>query len=52
VAQRDAPTVREFVRDLERNNYRWSVLVQEIVHSTPFQMRTAAGNDTATATQQ
>jgi len=52
VAERDAPTVRELVRDLEKNNYRWSVLVQEIVHSTPFQMRTAAGGETATVTQQ
>lgn len=42
VTERDAPAVRQFVRDLEKNNYRWSGLVQEIVHSTPFQMRTAA----------
>jgi hypothetical protein len=47
VTERDAPTIRELVRDLEKNNYKWSVLVQQIVHSTPFEMRTAA--DTAPA---
>ena len=41
VTERDAPTVRELVRDLEKKNYKWSVLIQEIVHSAPFGMRTA-----------
>jgi len=50
VTERDAPTVRELVRDLEKTNYKWSVLVQQIVHSTPFQMRTAAGNENTPAT--
>src|SRR5439155_225053 len=51
VTERDAPTVRELVRDLEKNEYRWSTLVQQIVRSTPFQMRTAAGlQTTGTAT--
>jgi mono/diheme cytochrome c family protein len=50
VTERDGPIVREFVRDLEKKDYKWSVLVQQIVHSTPFQMRTAAGTDAAPAT--
>jgi hypothetical protein len=49
VTERDAPIVRELVRDLEKNDYRWSELVQQIVRSTPFQMRTAAGPETTTA---
>ena len=49
VTERDAPTVREFVRDLEKNGYKWSMLVQQIVRSTPFQMRTAAGSQTTSA---
>ena len=35
----DAPTVRQLVRDLERNDYRWSSLVLGVVESVPFQMR-------------
>jgi hypothetical protein len=35
----DAPTVRQIVRDLGQNNYRWSSLVLSIAQSTPFQMR-------------
>jgi hypothetical protein len=50
VSERDAPMVRGFVRDLEKNNYKWSALIQQLVHSAPFEMRTAAGTDTATAT--
>jgi mono/diheme cytochrome c family protein len=50
VTERDAPTVRELVRDLEKNDYRWSELVQQIVRSTPFQMRTAAGSETTATT--
>ena len=34
VTERDAPTVRQLVRDLEQNDYRWSTLVQQIVRST------------------
>jgi hypothetical protein len=37
----DAPTVRQLVRDLSRNEYRWSALILGIVQSTPFQMRRA-----------
>ena len=39
---RDAPTVRQLVRDLERADHRWSALVLGIVESAPFQMRRAA----------
>jgi hypothetical protein len=37
----DAPAVRQLVRDLAREDYRWSALVLGIVGSTPFQMRRA-----------
>ena len=35
----DAPTVRQLVRDLERDDYRWSSLVFGIIRSAPFQQR-------------
>ncbi|MCY4598833.1 MAG: DUF1592 domain-containing protein [Acidobacteria bacterium] len=35
----DAPMVRQLVRDLERDGYRWSTLVRGIVESMPFRMR-------------
>ena len=35
----DAPTVRQLVRDMARDGYRWSSLVFGIVNSQPFQMR-------------
>ena len=41
VGHHDAPTVRQLVRDLERNDYRWSSLLLGIVESLPFQMRRA-----------
>jgi mono/diheme cytochrome c family protein len=41
----DAPTIRQIVRDLARDDYRWSALVTGLVASQPFQMRSAA--DTA-----
>lgn len=44
VTERDAPTIREFVRTLEKDDYRWSSLMQQIAKSAPFQMRTAAGS--------
>ena len=47
----DAPTVRQFTRDLAQSNYRWSSLVLDIVKSPSFQMRKALGPDqTAPAT--
>ncbi len=39
---RDMPAVRAILRDASRDNYRFSAIVLGIVHSTPFQMRTAA----------
>ena len=44
----DAPTIRQIVRDLARDDYRWSALVTGIVASQPFQMRRAP--DAASAT--
>ncbi len=38
----DAPVVRRLVRELARNDYRWSALVQGIVESAPFRMRRAS----------
>ncbi len=38
----DAPTVRQLVRDLAHDEYRWSSLILGIVRSAPFQMRRAA----------
>ncbi len=48
---RDAPTVRQLVRELAENDYRWSSLIRGIVGSTPFRMRQApvAGNLVAAA---
>jgi len=36
----DAAAVRKIVRDAQANDYRFSTLIQGIVGSTPFQMRT------------
>ena len=38
---RDMPAVRAILRDASRDNYRFSALILGVVHSTPFQMRTA-----------
>ena len=38
---RDMPAVRAILRDAARDNYRFSALILGVVHSTPFQMRTA-----------
>ena len=43
---RDMPTVRAILRDASRDNYRFSTLILGIVHSTPFQMRTALAKAT------
>ena len=37
----DAAVVRQFVRGLRHNDYRWSSLIMGIVQSDPFQMRSA-----------
>ena len=47
----DAPTIRRIVRDLVRDDYRWSSLVLGIVESDAFQMRRAPDAETATAAQ-
>ena len=39
---RDMPAVRAILRDASRDNYRFSTLILGVVHSTPFQMRTAS----------
>ena len=41
VDHHDAPAVRGIVRAAERHAYRFSALVEGIVRSTPFQMRSA-----------
>jgi hypothetical protein len=39
---RDMPALRAILRDASHDNYRFSTLVLDVVHSTPFQMRAAA----------
>lgn len=43
MAHTDAPAVRQLVRDLARDDYRWSALILGIVNGAPFQMRRASG---------
>ena len=38
VEYEDVPTVRSIVRESEKNDYKFSALVLEIVRSAPFQM--------------
>jgi hypothetical protein len=38
----DMPAVRRIVRDAARDNYRFTAIVNGIVRSAPFQMRTSA----------
>src|SRR5450432_2132791 len=45
----DAPAVRAIDRSAAADGYRWSSLIQAIVKSAPFQMRTAAGEPRASA---
>jgi len=40
----DMPSVRKIVRDAARENYRFSAIVDGIVHSLPFQMRHKAAD--------
>src|SRR5204862_181088 len=35
----DAPVVRQLIRTLRQNDYKWSALLLGIVQSNPFQMR-------------
>jgi hypothetical protein len=39
----DRPAVDRIVETLDKNNYRFSTLLLEVVKSEPFQMRTAMG---------
>jgi len=48
----DAPVIRRIVRELERNDHRWSSLILGIVTSDPFQMRRAADDAVAATAQQ
>jgi hypothetical protein len=47
----DAPAVRKIVRDTEKDGYRFSSLILGIVKSTPFQMRSARGNEASVASK-
>jgi len=47
----DAPVVRQLIRTLSANDYRWSSLLSGIVQSAPFQMRGAPGATTPTASR-
>jgi hypothetical protein len=38
---RDMPAVRVILRDASRENFRFSALIRGVVHSTPFEMRSA-----------
>jgi hypothetical protein len=44
---RDMPTVRSIVHNAAADNYRLGDLIQGVVESTPFRMRTAAGREVA-----
>jgi hypothetical protein len=48
---RDMPAVRAILRDASRTNYRFSTLILGVVHSTPFQMRTAPRDSEAVPVQ-
>jgi hypothetical protein len=47
----DAPLVRQLLRTLRENEYRWSVLLTGIITSDQFQMRAAPEPATVTASQ-
>jgi len=47
----DAAVVRQLVRTLRRNDYRWSSLIMGIVQSDPFQMRGAPAPTSLAAAQ-
>jgi mono/diheme cytochrome c family protein len=48
----DAPVVRQLVRALRENEYRWSTLLTGIVESAQFQMRSVPQPATATASRE
>jgi hypothetical protein len=47
----DAPLVRQLLRTLRENEYRWSALLTGIIRSDQFQMRAAPEPATVTASQ-
>ena len=47
----DQPTVENIIRQLETQNYRFSVLITEIVKSDPFRLRRGLGEDRASSTE-
>jgi hypothetical protein len=48
---RDMPALRTILRDASSDNYRFSELILGVVHSTPFQMRTALRDSDAAPVQ-
>jgi hypothetical protein len=48
---RDMPAVRAILRDASPLNYRFSTLILGVIHSTPFQMRTAPRDSEAAPVQ-
>jgi hypothetical protein len=46
----DAPTVRQIVRDMSRENHGWSSLILGVVQSRPFTMRRAVDGPVPAAT--
>jgi hypothetical protein len=39
----DMPAVRKIMHEAEKNDYRWSSIVMQVVESQPFQMRRSTG---------
>jgi hypothetical protein len=50
ITSNDAPVVRQLVRSLRQNDYKWTTLIEGIIQSDPFQMRGAGAPADATAT--
>jgi hypothetical protein len=45
IDHRDAPAMREIMRQAEPDNYRLSSIIMAIIESMPFQMRRAPSHD-------
>jgi hypothetical protein len=50
LAAHDAPVVRQLVRSLRQNEYKWTTLIEGIIQSDPFQMRGVASESAGTTT--
>ena len=48
----DHPAVRQIVVNAAREDYRWSAIITGIVHSAPFQMRSAKLARTVASSEQ